>query len=145
MSLARRDEIALRLEAGDAAAIDPQREAQRRRAGAAADIEYGVARFRRHRGRQQHRIDGGAVAVARLAQPHPAAEQRVLAERRLGRGRGQPAASPASASTRAGAAMIVLADHEAARDSADAALDDAGMSVEHDALDAGVGKQCLQP
>src|SRR5258708_14314361 len=46
---------------------------------------------------------------------------------------------------RAGAAVIVRAHHEAARNGADAAFDDAGMGVENDGLDAGAGEQCLQP
>src|SRR5260370_16613932 len=46
---------------------------------------------------------------------------------------------------RAGAAVIVRAHHEAARNGADAAFDDAGMGVEPDGLDAGAVEQCLQP
>src|SRR5437763_1870530 len=45
----------------------------------------------------------------------------------------------------AGAAMIALGDHQPPRDRADAALDDARMLVEHEALDPGIAQQRLGP
>ena len=44
-----------------------RRQAQPRRAAAAADIEHELGRFGRDRGGKKDRIDRGARAVARLA------------------------------------------------------------------------------
>ena len=46
--------------------------------------------------------------------------------------------SSAAAITRPGAAVVAFGDHQAARDRADAAFDEAGMMVEHEAVDPGV-------
>ena len=41
--------------------------------------------------------------------------------------------------------MIALGDHQAPRDRADAAFDEAGVMIEHEALDAGVAQPRLRP
>jgi len=46
----------------------------------AAVLRLQLRRRGRHRGRQQHRIDGGAVAVLWLAQQHRSAQQRVVGD-----------------------------------------------------------------
>ena len=75
------DQLALHLEPDDAALRHPRREAQHRRAGAAAEIEHRMRRLRRHGGGEEDRVDRGPRPVRRLAQPDPPAEQVVLGER----------------------------------------------------------------
>jgi hypothetical protein len=92
------DEVALDLDAGDAAGGHPRRQAERGGADAAADIEDGVLRPGRHGGGEEDGIDGDAIAGRRLTQAQPAAEQPVLARRGRSRGRVLAHAIPASAS-----------------------------------------------
>ena len=41
--------------------------------------------------------------------------------------------------------MIAVGNHQAPRDRPDAALDKAGMMIEHEAIDAGIAKAGLRP
>ena len=77
------DQIALHFEPDDAHMRHPRRQAQHRRPGAAADIEHQLMRLGRHRGGEKDRVDRDPVAILRLAQADPAAEQAILGEGRL--------------------------------------------------------------
>ena len=92
------EQVPLRLDAGDAAALDARRQAQRGRADAAADVEHAVAGACRHRGGEQHRIDRHAIAGERLTQLDAPVQQRVIAHRQVRGWIGHPGVSPASAS-----------------------------------------------
>ena len=130
------DQIALHFEPDDAHMRHPRRQAQHRRAGAAADVEHQLMRLGRHRGSEKDRVDRDPVAVLRLAQAHPAAEQAILGEGRLCCARfAHLAPSPAASSRARARPMILIGHHQPARNGADAAFDEAGMLVEHQALD----------
>jgi hypothetical protein len=73
----------LQLEPDDAGTRHPPGEAQRGRADAGADVQHHLARLGQHGGRQQHRVDGDAIALARLTQLDPAVQQRVVGHDRL--------------------------------------------------------------
>ena len=45
----------------------------------------------------------------------------------------------------AGARVVALGNHQAPRDRTDAAFDEAGMMIEHEAVDAGVAQSGLRP
>ena len=92
-------QVALHFEPDDADMRHPRRQAQHRRPDAAADIEHQLMRLGRHRGSEKDRVDGDPIAVHRLAQPDPAAEQAILGEGRLGGGFAHLASSPAASST----------------------------------------------
>lgn len=91
------DEIALQFEADDAAVLHPRRETQRRRAGAASDIEDQLVFFGRDGGGEKDRIDRDARAVCRLPQPDAATEEGILADRGGGFGRAQRSSASAAA------------------------------------------------
>ena len=131
LSPARRTRPRSRFDAGDAAAGNAHGEAKRRGAGAAAEIEHGLAGLRGDRGGEQHRIDRRAVALRRLHQPDPAAEQRVVGEVAAVGRIGHAERSVASRSSATGAFVVAVGDHQPALNGADAAFDDAGVIVEH--------------
>ena len=73
---------------------DPGGEAEAGRAGAAAEVEHARARIGGGEGGEEHRVDGGAIAAARLPEPQAAAEEGVagrpggVLRRGLGTGHG---------------------------------------------------------
>jgi hypothetical protein len=79
----------------------PSGETQRRRAGAAADIENQLMRLGGNSGGEKDRIDRDARAVCRLPQPEAPAEEGILGERGAAEGlaRAQCSSSSAAAMT----------------------------------------------
>ena len=73
-------QVALHFEADDAALRHARREAQHRRAAAAADVEHQLPRFGRHRGGEKDRIDRDAGAVRAAAGAGRARRAAVLGE-----------------------------------------------------------------
>ncbi len=60
--------------------VDPRAQAQQRRPSTTAEIQHPLARPRRHRGGQKHRIGRGPVTLLRLDQPQPPTQKRVLGQ-----------------------------------------------------------------
>ncbi len=80
--------VGLELEPVHLQAFDPGRQAERRGARAAAEIEHGIAGPGRHGGRHQDGVRRRAIAAHRLPDAHAPAEKAVLCDlRTLGRKR----------------------------------------------------------
>ena len=70
----------LQLDADDGAARHPRGQAQADRADAGAEIEHALAGRGIDGGRQQHRVDGDAIAAGGLQQPYAAPQQGVFGQ-----------------------------------------------------------------
>ena len=144
--------MGLKLEPGDIDSRHPQRQAEGGGANSGAQLQHPFARPRRHRRRQQHRIHRHPVAAPGLRQLQPAAEQAVAGDLGVGGG-GRGGVGGAEIGVAGfggfhqppGRLEIVVGDHQALGQGADAAVEDRHVGVECHNSDPGVGQQRLHP